>query len=256
LGYFSGNDDGEIGIGKIGGDVTVPTQVPGSWKEISNGLRFTCGINVDDDAYCWGALSGGNATYEQFDSKPQKVGLPGQKWLHLRGGMQHACGILTDGTARCFGLGWHGQLMNGLNMSYAEPFAESCPSKAPCEPQGGGLWKDIYAGEYNSCGIKQDGTLVCAGENPYGSLGSGTDNNFIYNVTAVTPVFSTAAFGPVLAPALAPAPAPAPAPIGTPMPPPVVMLPPPVVAPVSAAEKVVASVVAVCSVAVAFVAAF
>ncbi|KAL4518389.1 hypothetical protein Ndes2437A_g04673 [Nannochloris sp. 'desiccata'] len=257
---WGGNDDGELGIGEFGGYKTVPTKVPGSWKEINNGLRFTCGIDSKDDAYCWGALRGGNSTHEQLDSKPQKIGPPGQKWSKITGGMQHACGILTDGTARCFGLGWHGQLMNGLNTSYAEPFAISCNSTEPCEPKGGGLWKDIYAGEYNSCGIYQDGTLVCAGENPYGSLGSGTDNNFIYDPTPVTPVFSIAAVAPAMAPVMAPAMAPVPAlaPSLAPVPleeasaEPSVMLPPPV-APVSGAEKAVASVVAVFA---AFVAAF
>jgi len=253
---WGGNDDGELGIGEFGGFKTVPTKIPGKWKEINNGLRFTCGIDSKDDAYCWGALRGGQTIYEQLDSKPQKVGLPGQKWSKITGGMQHACGILTDGTARCFGLGWHGQLMNGLNTSFAEPFAISCNSTEPCEPKGGGLWKDIYAGEYNSCGIYQDGTLVCAGENPYGSLANGTDNNFIYDPTPVTPVVIPAAFAPVMAPEMAPVPALAPSlapvPLDTPSAVPDVLLPPPV-APASGAEKVVASVIAICT---AFVAAF
>jgi len=279
---WGGNGDGELGIGEFGGIKTVPTKVLGSWKQISSGLRFTCGVDSEDDAYCWGALRGGQNVHEQLDSKPQKIGPPGQKWSKITGGMQHACGILTDDTARCFGLGWHGQLMNGLNNSYAEPFAESCNYTDPCEPKGGGLWKDIYAGEYNSCGIYQNGTMVCAGENPYGSLGSGTDNNFIYDPTPVQ--FSTADFAPVAAPELAPVPALAPSFAPPPLDEPsaeqgVISLPldepsaeqgitsppldepsaeqgvmsPPPMTPISGAEKAVASMVAIFA---AFVAAF
>lgn len=163
----------------------MPTQLPGLWKHITCGLKFTCGIDHTDALFCWGAMAGANGTaFETFDSLPQKVAGK-YKWRSISAGVQHVCGLLKDRTARCFGLGWHGQLGNGLNHSYTEPFAEDCPSKKPCQPKGGGKWKSIAAGEYNSCGIRDDGYLYCFGENPYGSLGNGKIGGHIYNPTKV-----------------------------------------------------------------------
>lgn len=64
----------------------------------------------------------------------------------------------------------------------------SCPSNNPCEPKGGYKWKDISAGEYNSCGVLSNGTLVCFGENPYGQLGNGqVGGEYSYEPTVVLP---------------------------------------------------------------------
>ena len=210
---FGGNGDGELGQGDLV-DRDVPTALPGTWKQIAIGLRFSCAINMEDDLYCWGKLAGGNDVEEDFGSTPKKIGT--LKWKTISGGMQHACGLLLDSTARCFGLGWHGQLGNGLNYYYTEPYAESCPSDTPCEPKGGGTWKAIAAGEYNSCGIKNDSALYCFGENPYGNMGTGTIGGFVYNVTRVLDVGSPLPLAPGAAPMPAPMTAPIPAPVPSP----------------------------------------
>ena len=218
---WGGNANGELGIGVIGGRKAVPAQLPGSWKQIACGLRYTCGIDqavslvgrllipyvpllqinlpssipiltylpwlysLQDELYCWGAMAGLKGTaFQTFGPVAKKVG--GKfKWKTISAGTQHLCGLLADKTARCFGLGWHGQLGNGLNTTLSQPYAKDCPSKAPCEPKGGGKWRSISAGDYNTCGVRVNGYLYCFGDNPYGSLGNGKVGGHIYSPTKV-----------------------------------------------------------------------
>lgn len=117
-------------------------------------------------------------------------------------------------------MGWHGQLGNGEEL--ATGTQSTCPSKSPCEPEGNYRWKDIAAGEYNTCGVLEDGDLVCFGENPYGQLGNGrVGGEFQYEPTRVLPALrswnaSIPAPGPAPGPTLGPAQAPGPSVQATP----------------------------------------
>ncbi len=48
---FGGNEDGELGIGTQGASAfeTTPQKVKGTWKAITSGLRYSCGINTEDN---------------------------------------------------------------------------------------------------------------------------------------------------------------------------------------------------------------
>lgn len=159
---WGGNTNGEIGTGQVGGMEVSPYKIPGNWKNITAGLRFSCAINMQDQLYCWGTLSGGGGDVEAtFGGTPQLIGNSSMTWKSVAGGMQHVCGLLTDGTARCFGLGWHGQLGNGLNTTFAVPYATSCSAHDPCEPVGGYTYTSIACGEYDTCATRTDGILMC-----------------------------------------------------------------------------------------------
>ena len=50
---------GKLGISLPGGNVSIPTKVvvgesPGTFKQVSPGNQFTCGLGTDDVVYCWG----------------------------------------------------------------------------------------------------------------------------------------------------------------------------------------------------------
>ncbi len=71
--------------------------------------------------------------------------------------------------AACTGLGWgsdaHGQLGDGTAGGFRTlPIQESSASD----------WRVLEAGQYHTCGIKQDSTLWCWGNNTSGQLGDGT----------------------------------------------------------------------------------
>lgn len=113
-----------------------------------------------------GALRSGavDDTVEDVGPVPKAVG-GGGTWLQLSGGMQHVCGIKSTGEARCFGLGFHGQLGDGKR--------KDCRMSAPCAVAGGGTWREVAAGEYNTCGIKDDDAAYCWGEDVNGKHGQG-----------------------------------------------------------------------------------
>jgi hypothetical protein len=52
---WGGNEDGELGLGTAGKDAyeTTPKQIPGEWKMVQSGLRFSCAIDFEDALYWW-----------------------------------------------------------------------------------------------------------------------------------------------------------------------------------------------------------
>ncbi len=78
-----------------------------------------------------------------------------------------------------------------------------CFTSAPCEPAGNRTWRDVSAGDYNSCGVDAAGAAFCWGENPYGQQGNGKVGGNEYEPLAVLPALDS------LLPGAAPAPAPA-----------------------------------------------
>ncbi len=90
-----------------------------------------------------------------------------------------------------------------LGQGQVNGWSAPCASTAPCEPAGGRTWRDVSAGEYNSCGVDAAGAAFCWGENPYGQQGNGEVGGNVYEPLAVLPAVDS------LLPGAAPAPAPA-----------------------------------------------
>ena len=43
---WGGNEEGELGIGDTSLGENTPQKVPGTWKAVTSGLKFSCGINT------------------------------------------------------------------------------------------------------------------------------------------------------------------------------------------------------------------
>ena len=134
---------------------TDPTAVAGNlkFKSISaSGMRHTCALTGDGDAWCWGSIV----------DKGIPVLIPGgHKFESLSVGGSHACGLTEDGQAYCWGTNSLGQLGDGLTETQNEPVIVT----------GGLTFSSIAAGWNHTCGVAGDGTAYCWGRNLFGELG-------------------------------------------------------------------------------------
>ena len=84
----------------------------------------------------------------------------------------HTCAIKTDDTLYCWGDNRTGKL--GIGTTAKSNFDNSAKRVIPMKLNG--LWKRVSSREL-SCGIKQDDTLWCWGQNNYGQVGNGTSGD-------------------------------------------------------------------------------
>lgn len=113
---WGGNVFGTIGDGTRGIDRTVPTRVAGghTWRLISLGAGFACGLADDGAAWCWGQGTQGSLgtgtvgepgpasrTYVHAASPVAVVG--GLRFTTLDAGYDHVCGVTVDGDVWCWG---------------------------------------------------------------------------------------------------------------------------------------------------------
>ena len=157
-GWCWGNDDnGQLGNGATIGDQNSPVAIAGgySWKQISAGVVYTCGIQTDDSLWCWGWVGGDSPTL--VDAGPWK-------YVAAGGWAIHTCAIKSDDTLWCWGVDDSGQLGNG-------PVSGNQGSPYPVA--GGYTWKTVSVGANISCGITSANKLMCWGSNLVGQLGIG-----------------------------------------------------------------------------------
>lgn len=90
--------------------------------------------------------------------------------LRLASGTYHNCILGENGNVWCWGRNEEGQL--GLG-SYND--VQILPTQANTSGVSGSKWTSLAAGAYTTCGIRNDGTAWCWGENTFGQLGNNSD---------------------------------------------------------------------------------
>jgi alpha-tubulin suppressor-like RCC1 family protein len=161
------NDSGRTGLNIAGPSNTlVPTQISGggAWKDVTIGFQGSCGIKSDDTVWCWGFNANGSlgtGTSGVTYLVPNQVS-GGGNWISVSLGDYHSCGIKSDDTLWCWGSNNYGR--TGLNTATGDTLV-------PTPVSGGGTWKSVSADESHTCGIKQNNTLWCWGNNANGRTG-------------------------------------------------------------------------------------
>lgn len=144
--------------------VLAPSLLIGTtWKDVGTGIDFSCGLQLDNKAYCWGHSAKGqlgNAGATGTTATPQAVSTA-QTFDRIEVGARHACALMGT-SAWCWGWNQGGQLGTGSVSDQNVPLVLS------------GAWRELSLGEEHSCGIRTDGTLWCWGRNHHGQLGDGT----------------------------------------------------------------------------------
>ena len=158
---------GELGIAGTPTSVLAPGLVSGghTFKSLSVGYQFTCGLTTSNAAYCWGNNQGGemgDGTTTQRNTPVAVTG--GLTFQSISAGGSHACGLTAAGTAYCWGYNASGALGDGTFTDHASPHLVS----------GGLTFRTVSAGNGTTCGIDTGGVAYCWGSNVAGELGDGT----------------------------------------------------------------------------------
>ncbi len=148
--------------------VTAAATAPLSFRQVSAGLRHTCGVTTDDRAYCWGD----NATGQLGNGGVLDRGSPvpvagGLRFILVSAGGSYTCGLTTGERAYCWGENTAGQLGDGTTTS----------TRIPVAVAGGRRFRQVRAGHFHTCAVNPFNVAFCWGRNSNGQLGDNTTTN-------------------------------------------------------------------------------
>jgi uncharacterized repeat protein (TIGR01451 family) len=144
-------------------------------RAISAGPFHTCAILDDASVRCWGfgengRLGNGGTANVLAAAAPTPVDLgPGRTAKAITTGFSHTCAILDTGAVRCWGNGNTGRLGYGNSQSIGDN--EPPSAVGPVDIGAGRTAVAISAGNYHTCVIRDDASLLCWGYGFYGQLG-------------------------------------------------------------------------------------
>lgn len=153
---------------------------PGLWKQVSAGYDHTCGISMDDKAYCWGNNNtgqlGDNTVVQKI--KPTLVNVAnGTSSLYnktpfiISAGNTTSCAVTSDNISSCWGGGSNGKL--GVNDSLGNP--SYVPVLVNTANGVSALYnktvKMVSQGDSHVCVIASDDKVYCWDSNTFGQLG-------------------------------------------------------------------------------------
>jgi alpha-tubulin suppressor-like RCC1 family protein len=173
------NLTGELGDGSTNNRLT-PVRVVNLNNDvtaIAAGRSHTCASTRSSGVVCWGANDFGQLGVGTFTPSPIPAptvgGYTRARLLAL--GYQHTCAAVTDGGVVCWGDGASGQL--GLRV----------PNDRSREPVSVELldagMKALAAGDEHTCGVTTEGCVRCWGDDLFGQLGDGNNEDSAKPVT-------------------------------------------------------------------------
>jgi alpha-tubulin suppressor-like RCC1 family protein len=141
-----------------------------NWKQVSCGYSHTAAIKTDGTLWMIGNNTTGQLGDGTIVRKPSPVQTVsgGTNWRQVATGYQHTAAIKTDGTVWAWGDGSLGSLGDNTSVRKSSPVQTI---------SGGTNWKQVSCFNFQTAGIKSDGTLWTWGYNNYGQLGDNTSVN-------------------------------------------------------------------------------
>ncbi len=175
---WGANSIGQTGDGKTinYGNVFVSTAqavVGGlSFKSVSLGNQYACGVTVSGQGYCWGRnntkLGAGNTN----DSSSPLAVTGGYSFRSISAGAEHACGVTTLDAVYCWGRNGNGELGVAPDGSGATGTPVRAGNIFASEVSAAGTGTGSSA---HTCAISKDRlTVYCFGRDDVGQLGNGT----------------------------------------------------------------------------------
>ncbi len=176
------NNFGQLGLGN-GNDTQMftPTYVFGGYnftKIFSDGFS-SCGLLTNGSALCWGRNQFGQLGNPGAGTSIQyPIPVIGNNTFTEIIIIGHTCGLLQNGTLLCWGRNDFGQL--GLGSG------NTTNMKTPYQVSVDYNFSSFKLSGTSSCGLLQNGTLLCWGRNNWGQLGDGTEVNKEYPIAVKT----------------------------------------------------------------------
>jgi alpha-tubulin suppressor-like RCC1 family protein len=136
-----------------------------TFKSVSSGEHFTCGLTTIGDVYCWGANDRSQLGVSAVDanSTPNKVYRVSNA-VEITAGRDFACARISDGGVACWGRGDLGQTGDGIDTKVDRIFATRVQSVNTAI--------GIAAGFSHACVLLADKSVRCWGENQLYQLGN------------------------------------------------------------------------------------
>ncbi len=178
---WGSNNRGQIGNGSSSDTVNNvnPTLINSTESFVSitaDGLR-TCSLLSNGSAMCWGLNTNGqvgDGTIGLRKLNPTFVNST-EPFISITAGDLHTCGLLSNGSAMCWGDNENGQIGNGSSsapVNNVNPtFVNSIES-----------FVSITAGDSHTCGLLNNGSVMCWGSNFYGQIGNGSSSLTVDNL--------------------------------------------------------------------------
>ena len=174
---WGANSIGQTGDGKTinYGNVFVsaPQAVVGgqTFKSVSLGSQYACGVTTGGQAYCWGSNNSKFGSGNTSDSSTPVAVSGGLTFRSVSTGYGHACGVTTTDAVYCWGGNGNGQLgaavQNGSNVP-----VRAAGSLLAAEVAASGIGTGSAS---HTCMISKDRlTVYCFGRDDVGQLGNGS----------------------------------------------------------------------------------
>jgi alpha-tubulin suppressor-like RCC1 family protein len=130
----------------------VPVAGGLSFRQLTAGSAFTCGLIQTGEAYCWGnntAAQTGNTSTSTITPVPVQGG---NRFTMISSGAKHTCGVATDGRVLCWGATSPGEPGGGAStLKTYVPFALNTPV----------TFRSVASGGDRSCAISTSGDAYC-----------------------------------------------------------------------------------------------
>jgi len=144
------------------------------FRQVSAGLAHTCGVTMDNLAYCWGSNAYGQIGDGSSADRLIPTSVAGEhRFSEISVGVDHSCGVTLEKRIYCWGRNGEGQGGDGSfgHRSMPTPVATALS------------FRSVDAGHVHTCAIEDlTNRAYCWGNNLDGALGDGT------NQTRGTPV--------------------------------------------------------------------
>jgi alpha-tubulin suppressor-like RCC1 family protein len=138
-----------------------------TFRQVSAASDHTCGVTVENVAYCWGLNHYGELGDGTTTDRARPVSVQGG--LHFRvvsAGDSYSCGVTTENVAYCWGSNTYGELGDGTTSDH---------STTPVAVAGNRQFRTLDAGGGHTCALSYpDRRAYCWGNNGYGQLGDGS----------------------------------------------------------------------------------
>jgi alpha-tubulin suppressor-like RCC1 family protein len=136
------------------------------FRQISAGGAHSCGVTIDNRAYCWGEGRVGALGDGREMSSTSPVPVAGNLlFLRVNAGDAYTCGLTIGHKVYCWGDNAFGNLGDGTHFRRLTPVAAT----------GGHRFTRLDAGDRHICAVTGDDRAFCWGDNTFGELGIGND---------------------------------------------------------------------------------
>jgi alpha-tubulin suppressor-like RCC1 family protein len=132
------------------------------FSQVSAGGSHTCGLTVNNRAYCWGSNQEGQLGNGKPGSQAKPVAVAsGLQFVQISAGYQHTCARTSTDRVYCWGQNQDGELGDGTMLGRSTPVLAG----------GGRRFTHVRAGTYHTCAVNANNVAFCWGQNYDGELG-------------------------------------------------------------------------------------